>query len=503
MKILIGSLHHETNSFSPEIISYESWVKEAYREGTIIKELYEHKPHAIGGMLQALEDSDVTCQVIFGLDMTRYGASGGVADQKILDVFIEKMTAYVRENSPLDGILLSLHGAMQTTGCDDPEGAIMKALREAAGEKVLIAASTDLHGYISDEMIANADIITGYHTYPHVDQYETGYRAADLMLRKYKGNKLQMVKARIPMIVPASVYSTNAGPFAQLQEYAGKFVDDKVINDYTIYQMQPWLDVKVGGSAVVVIGEDVEKCREVCLDLAERLLDMRHELKPDQKSIDEVIDVALENTTGQPVIIVDCADSPNAGASGDSMEVASRILERNLQIPSATLLIDRPAVEKAFQVGVGNKATFKLGATIDPTLTTIEAEGYVRSLHTGEFRCEGPAYRGMVQQLGRTAVIRFGKMDVLVTENIVCPGDPQIYRAFGIEPTLYGLVDVKACTSFRMAYTKFTDLIFETDTQGSAAVNLKRLDFKRLKKEEFWPWNELNDLKIHELTMGR
>lgn len=503
MKILIGSLHHETNSFSPEIISYENWVKEAYREGPVIKELYYQKPHAIGGMLQALEDSGVDCQVLYGLDMTRYGASGGVADQRILDVFIEKMIAYVRENSPVDGILLSLHGAMQTTGCDDPEGAIIQALREAAGENVLIAASTDLHGYISDLMIENADIITGYHTYPHVDQYETGYRAAKLMLQKYKGQPLHMVKARIPMLVPASVYSTNAGPFAKLQEYAKKCVADNMISDYTIYQMQPWLDVEVGGSAVIVIGEDTEKCESVCVDLAERLLDMRHALKPDQKSIDEVIDIALENTTGQPVIIVDCADSPNAGASGDSMEVASRILARDLQIPSATLLIDRPAVAKAFEVGVGNKAIFKLGATIDPTLTAIEAEGYVRSLHTGEFRCEGPAYRGMVQQLGRTAVIRFGKMDVLVAENIVCPGDPQIYRAFGIEPTLYGLVDVKACTSFRMAYTKFTDLIYETDTQGSAAVNLKRLDFKRLDKEGFWPWNELNDYQIHQMTWNR
>ena len=503
MKILIGSLHHETNSFSPEIISFENWIQEAYREGPVIKELYYQKPHAIGGMLQALEDSGVACDLVYGMDMTRYGASGGVADPKILDVFIQKMISYVRENSPVDGILLSLHGAMQTTGCDDPEGAIIKALREAAGDKALIAASTDLHAYISDTMIQNADIITGYHTYPHVDQYDTGYRAAELMMQKYKGRRLYMVKARVPMIVPASVYSTNAGPFASLQEYAKVFADNGTICDYTIYQMQPWLDVEVGGSSVVVIGENPEKCEEVCVDLAERLLGMRHDLKPDQKSIDEVIDIALENTTGQPVIIVDCADSPNAGASGDSMEVAERILARNLEIPTATLLIDRPAVAKAFEVGVGEKAVFKLGSTIDPTLTAIEAEGMVRSLHTGEFRCEGPAYRGMVQQLGRTAVIRFGMMDVLVTENIVCPGDPQIYRAFGIEPTLYSLVNVKACTSFRMAYTKFTSHIYETDTQGSAAVNLKRLDFKRLPKEEFWPWNQLEDYRIHELVWCR
>lgn len=503
MKILIGSLHHETNSFCPDVISYDTWVGEAYREGEVIGELYYKKPHAIGGMLQALEDSGVDFEVVYGMDMTRFGAAGGVVDQKVLDVFIEKMVAYAKENAPLDGILLSLHGAMQTTGCDDPEGAIIKALRDVVGEEALIAASTDLHAYISDMMIENADIITGYHTYPHIDQYGTGYRAAELMMKKYKGEQLKMVKARIPMIAPPSVYSTNVGPFAELQEYAKTFIENNEISDYTIYQMQPWLDIEVGGSSVIVIGEDADKIEKVCVDLADKLLNMRHVLEPNQKSIDEVIDIALENTTGQPVVIVDCADSPNAGASGDSMDVASKILARNLQVPTATLLIDKPAVAKAFEVGVGNKAVFKLGATIDPTLTSIEAEGVVRSLHTGEYRCEGPAYRGMVQQLGKTAVIRFGMMDVLVAESIACPGDPQIYRAFGIEPTLYSLVDVKACTSFRMAYTKFTDLIFETDTQGSAAVNLRRLDFKRLSKEEFWPWNDLNDYQIHELTWNK
>ena len=104
--------------------------------------------------------------------------------------------------------------------------------------------------------------------------------------------------------------------------------------------------------------------------------------------------------------------------------------------------------------------------------------------------------------LGKTAVIRFGRLDVLACEKIVVPGDPQLYRAFGIEPTLYDLVDVKACTSFRAAYTKFTDQIFETDTPGAAAVNLKRLPYQKLSREEFWPWNTLKDYKIHETIWG-
>ena len=56
MKILIGALAHETNSFCAETISFDAWMKNGYREGEEIREKYENHPHAIGGMLQALED---------------------------------------------------------------------------------------------------------------------------------------------------------------------------------------------------------------------------------------------------------------------------------------------------------------------------------------------------------------------------------------------------------------------------------------------------------------
>jgi len=36
--------------------------------------------------------------------------------------------------------------------------------------------SLDLHGILTDRMLATSDAITMYHTYPHVDFYETGQR---------------------------------------------------------------------------------------------------------------------------------------------------------------------------------------------------------------------------------------------------------------------------------------------------------------------------------------
>ena len=38
--------------------------------------------------------------------------------------------------------------------------------------------SLDLHGILTDRMVEHSDAIVAYHTYPHVDFFETGQRAA-------------------------------------------------------------------------------------------------------------------------------------------------------------------------------------------------------------------------------------------------------------------------------------------------------------------------------------
>ena len=82
--------------------------------------------------------------------------------------------------------------------------------------------------------------------------------------------------------------------------------------------------------------------------------------------------------------------------------------------------------------------------------------------------------------MGMCAVICFENMDILVTEKCEHSGDPQLFRHFGIEPTMYDLVVVKANTSFKVPYGKFAGRICHADTPGAGASNLKRFEWKRL-----------------------
>ena len=245
--------------------------------------------------------------------------------------------------------------------------------------------------------------------------------------------------------------------------------------------VQPWLDIKEISSTVIAIGEDPEVAKMHAKRLAEMLYRRRDEYMPDLMSVDEISDIAEANTTCKPIILSDASDSPNGGAVGDSPVVAMRLAERGSKLRAGMFVVDPDAVKKAFEVGVGNTTEFSIGAGFTPGMPgPFRAEGKVRSLHDGYFVVEGPAQRGVESSLGFCAVINFGNIDILVTETCKHSGDPQVFRHFGIEPTLYDLIVVKANTSFRRPYSAFAGRICSADTPGPCASNLKRFEWKNI-----------------------
>jgi len=52
--------------------------------------------------------------------------------------------------------------------------------------------SLDLHGILTDRMLRHSAAIVVYHTYPHVDFFQTGERAARLLLKILEGDARPM-----------------------------------------------------------------------------------------------------------------------------------------------------------------------------------------------------------------------------------------------------------------------------------------------------------------------
>lgn len=490
-KIVVSELHQESNSFNSLVTGLEEFEKRNIYTDERMFEVFAKRE--MGGMLRAIEEGGGKAIPAIAMN----SQSGGPVDQTVVDLFLEKTIAVIKRNMPLDGVFLSLHGATQTTKLDDVCGVIIEAVRNEVGGDTVISVSADLHANVTAKWLENADIVCGYQTYPHIDFFDTGYRAGKMGMRCTQGEKLQMARVSIPMIFPASNYSSMNSPFKELLEEAKELVDGEIIDDFSIFQMQPWLDVDpASGAVVLTIGKDSETLKSKTLELAQKLYEMRADFKSNLYSIDEVAEKALNNKSGKPVILVDFADSANAGSTGDSADVLKRLLELREKPKTAMIVNDAQAVELAFKTGVGNSALFSIGGTRNPELfKTVEVEAKVRSLHDGIFCMEGPAGRGVVNDIGQTAVISIGNVDMVLCHTMVYAGDPQIFRHFGVEPTFYQMVVVKACNSFREAYSIFTDEIYLTDTAGAASANLKSLPYKKI-PATFYPFSSLDDYQI-------
>jgi microcystin degradation protein MlrC len=378
-------------------------------------------------------------------------------------------------------------------GIDDGTGYIYHKIREYVGANVVIAASHDMHSNITCQNIADVNAIAGYRTYPHMDQYETGYRAAELGYRLLTGKPMHFACVRIPMIVPAEGYTSENGIFKKLLSDGEALLDSGAILDFSIFQMQPWLNVAHAASSVTVAAEDPVTAKQYAQVLAHKLFAIRKEMGISLYSIDEVIDAAVANETDMPVILVDSADSPNAGSCADSSAVLERLLERNTDLKCAIYVNDTPAAEKAFALGVGAEGDFEIGGTLDPAFQKrIRVHARVHSLHEGIYQNEGPAMRGATANVGKTAVLRIGKIDVVVMRQMCWSYDPQAYRAFGVDPAIYDLVVVKSANQYKSSYCKFSNLFYPTDTPGSSTANLRSLPFDRI-SHPFYPFDEFEE----------
>jgi microcystin degradation protein MlrC len=106
---------------------------------------------------------------------------------------------------------------MVTDSLEDSEGEFLKQLR-AIDPVTPIAVSLDMHANLYDAMIANATVVAGYRTYPHIDTYETAKLAGDILLRAIRGEvKPVMAWRNEPMLPHVMRQGTDDHPNKELQ----------------------------------------------------------------------------------------------------------------------------------------------------------------------------------------------------------------------------------------------------------------------------------------------
>ena len=488
IKILFGGLHQEINSFSPGRTSSLEYKRKQYCLGQDLIDFCESYVRCnegadeLGAAYKMLKSEGAT--IVSGGFLS--AQPGPIIEQSVIDDYIEHIKKAARDNLPLDAVMLFMHGAAQSEGSDDPEGDIIVAVREIVGPDVPICVALDMHANVTERIIKNSNTVSLYQKYPHFDIWETGERTTRLCLDILAGKIApKMAYVQVPMIIPASSYTTSTEPYASLMAKGHEYVKSGKLLDFSVSQMQPWLDVKDGYSSVVAISENENDAAEIAKELAQGLWDIRHDFETKLSSVDDIIKIAEKNNSGKPVILNDFADSSNAGSSGDSAEVIERILALESDVLGLMYINDAPFVEACKKAGVGNTVSADLGATVGKKLfKPVPVNAEVRAIFDGVV-----PFHGMFVDFGPCAVVKIRNTYVLVTTQHRYNGDPTLYRAFGYDPADFGMVVVKACTSFRAFYAPITDLIYPAATKGAATADLLSLPFEKI-PESFYPFSD-------------
>lgn len=466
-RVLVCEFHQESDTFNPIIDGVDRFNAGGAFEGEQVYAAHLNKKKVLCGAVAAIKEAGG--EPI--LTVIMHGNSGGRVADEAMQLFLDRVRYYTETVGDYDAIYVSLHGATCTESCDDACGEILQQVRAMVGDRPL-AVSFDMHANVTEKMLKYADFICSYQTYPHVDYYSTGHRAATFCMRKLAGKKDYCAARLIPVLVPPAGYTTLSGAFKELIDRAKEMVENGVLLDFSISPAQPWLDIPTIASSVITIAADPETAKEKADELANGLFAIRDEMWPELVPVDTIIDTAEANTTGKPVILADSADSPRGGAVGDSPAVAMRIWERGSKIKAAMFICNPASVEQAFKMGVGASGVFSVGAGFTPGIPgPFIATGTVLRLYEND---------GKYPDIGKAARIAFGNMQIVVCENGTSSFTPAYFQDFGIEPTSQDLLVVKANTSFRVPYAPISDLMFVADTPGAGASNLLLFDWKHL-----------------------
>jgi microcystin degradation protein MlrC len=264
---------------------------------------------------------------------------------------------------------------------------------------------------------------------------------------------------------------TETGVFGQSIRYAQQLEKQEGILAAGMMIGNPFTDVpELCTQSVVVTDNDPELAKREALQMAQDFWSRRSQMQPTFTSIEEAINQAKKSKG--PFIFTDAADAPSSGAPGDSNALLAALIEHNYQGQVLLPIVDAPAVQKAFEAGVGNSVTVELGGTLDTRFPPVKIEAVVDILSQGQFVSES---WGTIQNAGPTAVLKNDHYTIVVVSRSISFVDRSIFLGHGQDPKQFDVIIVKSPHCQYHFFDEWAKENFNIDAPGATSANLKTL----------------------------
>lgn len=484
MKFVIAQMQHETNTFSPVPTPWEEFGPKGPYLGRDAFAAMQGKGMAMAAFLDLA--AKLGAQV--ATPLAAWANPSGPVDGSAYDRMCEAICNEVAKGC--DAVLLDLHGAMVVAErTDDGEGTLLEKIR-AIAPRTPIAVSLDLHANVTARMVRNCDVITGYKTYPHVDQYESGDLAGAILMRMMKGEvRPVMAWGNAPILAQTLRQNTSEGAMKDFVA-AARAAEHGGLLAATAFGGFQMADIHDAGISVVTVADgDKAAGSRACnaiLDVAwAQKEDFIYRGQPLEQSIAQA--KAMGEQSGGPILLLDHADNCASGSTQDTMYVLREALRQGLAGIAVAPIRDPQAVAQLVEAGVGAKVTLPVGGKMDmPSIgrkgEPLVLSGTVRNITDGEYTITGPQFTGMRCFMGRTVVLDTGAAQVVISERNQEPWDRGVLESVGIDPTRQRYLLLKSRMYFRPVFLPIAKGMVFCDAPGVSSSDWTEFEYRKLRR---------------------
>ena len=271
----------------------------------------------------------------------------------------------------------------------------------------------------------------------------------------------------------------------------------------TFFTGFPHADISLAGSSAVVVADgDPALARR----FADELLDMAwrdreafvYRIEPLAKSIRRAKTlIDAKDLAGGPVILLDHYDNAASGGTMDTTTVLSAILREGLENVAVFAIHDPAAVQQMIEAGIGARVTLSLGGKLDmPAIglkgQPVEVSGTVRVVTNGQYRNRGPASKGVLMDMGPTAVLDTGAVEIVVISRHQEPNDLNCFYSVGIDPLAKRYLMLKSRIHYRAGFKAIARAVVECAGTGVCTSDYGQLTFRNVRRPAY-PLDLINE----------
>lgn len=480
MKLFIGGLITETNTFSPLPTGRANYEETALFFGDATKHPSKWASSALLRWREMAEHHGF--DVHEGLFAMAQPA--GPTVRSVYDEFSGALIDGVAQARP-DMVLLSLHGAMIAEHCGDCEGEILRRVRESVGPDVPVGVELDPHCHITDEMVEFADVIITYKEYPHTDIADIAEHLFDLIVRLRAGE----IKP-VPTVFDCrmiNIWRTTFEPMRSFVSSLRSAEDEGDVLAISFAHGFPWGDVADMGAKLLIYTDNAPDTGDA---VAARLFDevwaIRDEAGLPCVSLNDALEKA--RTTRQegdtrPAVIADVTDNPGGGAPGDNTDMLHAIILEGVENAALSPLWDPQAVKICFDAGEGAKISLRIGgkcgrASGAPLDLFVTVETLRRDVTQ--------TLRGVNISMGDCALIKTGGIQIVLNSVRTQTLGLDAFSALGINPLDCDILFVKSMNHFAAEFGPIARALCYVTGAGALPVDFAAIPYVNLVRP-MWP----------------